>query len=256
MMAMAGRPNPERRGGGGARAPAGRRPVSGLGVLLLWVALGGALRPLHAQQDTLLLLGDFPPGWRQAWRERVFGDRRNTFELAVEGHELVLQVTSERAAAGMWRPLTLDPARVATVSWRWKVAAPIPDNSRERSRAGDDYAARLFVTFEGEPFSRRSRALCYVWAATEAAGSVFRSPYARNVAMVVLQRGGRQAGRWVREERNVVADYWAAFGEAPSRVTGVALMVDTDDTQSRAVAWFDGISLVLTERAPDASPRR
>ncbi len=134
------------------------------------------------------------------------------------------------------------------------MADVIPGNTRERERRGDDYAARLFVTFEAEPFSRRSRAICYVWASAEPPGAVYRSPYADNVAMVVVESGTRRVGRWVGEVRDAVADYVHAFGQAPTRITGVAVMVDSDDTHSRAVAWYDDIEIRLAESEPPPPP--
>lgn len=196
------------------------------------------------------LLGRFEAGWRDVWRERVFGARRNSFELALDGGDLVLEVRSARAAGGLWRALEFEPSAVRAVSWRWRVADVIPGNTRERERRGDDYVARLFVMFEAEPFSRRSRAICYVWASAEPLGAVFRSPYAENVAMVVLESGTSRVSGWVGEVRDAVADYVVAFGRNPTRITGVAVMVDTDDTQSRAIAWYDDIEITFADSGP------
>ncbi len=63
--------------------------------------------------------------------------------------------------------------------------------------------------------------------------------------MVVLQSGDARAGTWIGEQRDVVEDYREAFGEAPATIAAVALMIDTDDTQSSAAAWFDDMVLDL-----------
>jgi hypothetical protein len=39
----------------------------------------------------------------------------------------------------------------------------------------------------------------------------------------------------------VSADFERYFGRPAERVTGVALMVDTDNTDSQATAWFDDL---------------
>ncbi len=83
-----------------------------------------------------------------------------------------------------------------------------------------------------------------MWAANEPVGSTFPNPYISNVTTIVLQSGDDRAGRWMREERDFMADYFAAFGEAPRRVTAVAVMADTDDTNGRATAGFADIKLV------------
>jgi len=45
-------------------------------------------------------------------------------------------------------------------------------------------------------------------------------------------------GDWVAEERNVYDDYRRAFGKEPPRVSGVAIMTDTDNTKERATAYY------------------
>ncbi len=206
-----------------------------------------ALTPGHlsAQRLTLPLLGDFDDGWDALWTERVLARKRSRYDVVQEEGGLVLKATSDRSASGLWRTVSFDYVASGTLSWRWKVTRSIQDNVNELERNGDDYAARLFVVFGDDPFARRARALCYVWAARQPVGSTFRSPYVSNVAMVVLQSGDARAGTWIREQRDVVADYREAFGEAPATIAAVALMIDTDDTQSRATAWFDDMVLEL-----------
>ena len=54
-------------------------------------------------------------------------------------------------------------------------------------------------------------------------------------------------GRWLAYERDVVADYRAAFGEDPPPISGVGLMTDADDTGESALAYYGDIAL---SRAP------
>ena len=43
------------------------------------------------------------------------------------------------------------------------------------------------------------------------------------------------------ESRNLLDDYRRAFGGDPPRVSGVAVMTDTDNTQESAIAYFGDI---------------
>ena len=45
-----------------------------------------------------------------------------------------------------------------------------------------------------------------------------------------MQLGPERLGRWVDFERDVAADYAAAFGKQPQRVNGIALMTDSNNT--------------------------
>jgi hypothetical protein len=122
----------------------------------------------------------------------------------------------------------------------------------ERVKTGDDYPARVLVAFDPDPFSKSTRALCYVWANGQPKGSIYENPYSGNVATIVLRSGESGVGEWVAESRNVVADYRLAFGDNPSRIYALAVMVDTDNTKSQATAWFSDIALVSKDRGPES----
>lgn len=145
--------------------------------------------------------------------------------------------------------------------WRWKVAAPLAAHA-ERSRDGDDFAARVYVTFRYDParadaltrakyaIAKKLRGeypphggLAYVWSSGEDVGASWPNPYTDRVQMVVVRTGAAQAGTWLTEERDILADYRAVFGEAPPELEGVALMSDTDQTGAEAKAWYADVSL-------------
>lgn len=178
-----------------------------------------------------------------AW-ERVRLDRRPTaYAVTSLAGEQVLVATSDNAAAAVLRRVETDTPARAVLEWRWRIAESLSDNHDELTRHGDDYAARVFVIFGDEPFKPGTRALCYVWAGQQPIGAHYENPVIEDVATFVVRSGNRRAGRWVREQRDVVTDYQTAFGEPPPPVTGVAIMVDTDDTGSSSIAWFDDLRL-------------
>jgi hypothetical protein len=202
--------------------------------------------------EIVALFEDFSPGWRKNWREQNLFAKPTLYEVAVDGERLVLHAISRSANAGLVREVARPSPAEARLRWRWKVRAALPGNTRERQRAGDDYAARVFVVFETSLNPLRTRAINYVWASTEKVGGAFASPYARNVGIVVLRSGNAEAGQWRIEERDVLADYRAHFGEPPSRITAVAVLSDTDNTKSEAEAWF--ADLVLETRPATTGP--
>lgn len=212
-------------------------------AVLLLAPLGASSQ---ARVDTLL--GGFGEGWRGAWTEQALADKSNDFRASIDGE--ALRVRSESSASAIWRAVDYDGDRSVTLSWRWKIDRTIPENARERERAGDDFPARFFVVFEGTPFQSRFRAICYVWASAEPVGTSFINPHVNNVATVVLQSGDGLAGRWIGEERDVVRDFTDLFGRRPSAVTGVAIMADTDNTRTATVAWFDDVEASIS-RLPD-----
>ena len=241
----------------GAPRGSGLFKAQDLGViaLLAWCAfLTSAGTSAYGQGSAdrrIELLSDLELGLGRHWTERGLGRRATRYQVVLDGGDPVLMAHSVRSASALWRTVELPVVPRGSISWRWKVSRSLADNSFERTKRGDDYAARLFVVF-GPAGVRlnNGNVLCYVWAGREPAGTVFRSPYAENVAMIVVESGDTQAGRWVRVRRDLVADYRHAFGAAPDSVAAVVLMVDTDDTKSSASAYFADLVLTLEPTVP------
>ena len=130
------------------------------------------------------------------------------------------------------------------------------------SKKGDDYPARIYVTFAYDPqrasFWQRIEyesarllfgeypphsGLNYIWESRAPVGTMAPNPFTDRVHMIVVDSGTAQLGQWVEHERNVYEDYVKAFKEAPPLISGVAIMTDTDNTGESAVAWYGEISL-------------
>jgi hypothetical protein len=206
-----------------------------------------------AQDSAQQLLGDFQKGWEKQWLERRFTTKPNHYEVVQEDTNSVLMVESDNSASGLWRMLDIHPGKSGKISWRWKVAESLSDKNSEKSKMFDDYAARVFVVFEPHFLSWKTRALCYVWAGKEPMDSIFRSPYAESVGMIVLQSGNKNKGKWMTEERDPVADYRKIFQEEPEMISAVAIMVDTDNTSQKAAAWFDDLALAVAPAERDSA---
>ena len=94
-------------------------------------------------------------------------------------------------------------------------------------------------------------ALCYVHALNTEAGTVAPNAYSDRIQMLVVADGPVQRDEWFEFERDVIADYEAAFGESAPRIVGIALAADTDDTGETSVAYFGDVRLetaAATER--------
>lgn len=222
---------------------------------LLLVAASSAARAADAATPGATVLMDHAA--RVDWREQRLPLRDSTLYTWVdpEGGQPGepagpwLQGRSVRSASGWIRPCALMRPRVLRLTWRWRVAFALAHEG-ERTRAGDDYAARVIVVFETSPLPLRTRSLAYVWAAREPRGAEFASPYSGRTGTIVLRSGASDAGVWVSEERDVLADYRRFFGREPDKVSAVAFMVDTDDTDAAATAWLAGLTAVSEEETP------
>ena len=169
-------------------------------------------------------------------------------------------VAAESASGLIYRHLG-HVADAPILRWRWKVAGTIT-NGDEREKSGDDYAARVYITFKYEPsrvgLATRLKygavkairgeypphnAIAYIWANKLVVGEDAPSPYTKRVRMVAVRSGDSAAGEWRTEERNVLEDYRRLFGEDPPPYAGIALMTDTDNTGGSAEAWYSDLTL-------------
>ncbi len=183
--------------------------------------------------------------------------RATRFELVRDTEQAtVLQAISEAAAATLTHKLHVDPTVSPWLSWRWKVSRVL-ESADLSEKKRDDYAARVYVLFdypvEKLPLADRIKisigrslygqelpaaALCYVWDNRHLVGVSAWSAYTDRVRMIVLESGPHHVGQWRLEQRDVAADFRAAFGEEAPPISGIALAADTDNTGENVTAWF------------------
>jgi hypothetical protein len=188
-----------------------------------------------------ILVDDFSSGLRPGWSEKSFRGHTRYTPVTDEGRS-ALKAESRASASGLVFPVAFDPKAYPRIAWSWKVARALASGD-ERSKGGDDYAARIYVIFPSGLFWR-TRALNYVWAGRQPAGSVWPNAFTSNARMLAVESGDGKAGRWVDEVRDLRADFRRAFGEEPPEAGAVAIMTDTDNAGGEATAWYGPIRLL------------
>jgi hypothetical protein len=187
-----------------------------------------------------LVLGNFSAGDLSGWKPKVF-QGETSYTLVADGERRVLKAESNGAASGLFKEVELDPRKYPLLRWSWKIGGTIP-NGNERTKEGDDYAARVYVVFPRTLFWR-TKAINYIWANKLPKGESLPNAFTSNAMMVAVESGDGKAGTWVTEERNLYEDYRRLFGEEPPEIGAVALMTDTDNTGGKAVAYYGDITL-------------
>ena len=81
----------------------------------------------------------------------------------------------------------------------------------------------------------------YVWDSQADVESLVVNKRSDRIRKIVLESGPAHLGQWRNYRRDIRADYRRAFGEDPGALIGVAVMTDSDNTQSRAEAWYGEI---------------
>ena len=186
-------------------------------------------------------------------------ERHTQYQLMEEDGQVVVQAKAEASASGLIRKIRIDPKEYPIVQWQWKVANIIEKGDVSR-KEGDDYPARIYITFEYDSsrvsFSEKIKynlaklfygeypplaTINYIWASHAPQGLVVPNPYTDRAMMVVVQSGKKKLNTWVDEERNIFDDYKHAFKEEPPMISGVAIMTDTDNTGESATAYYGDI---------------
>ncbi|MBS1213304.1 MAG: hypothetical protein H6R26_1921, partial [Proteobacteria bacterium] len=196
----------------------------------------------------------FPPGWIPTVLAKV--PRTTRFSLVEDAGRTVLRAVSEAAASSLTYKLRVDPTDTPRLTWRWKVSRVI-DKGDLATKAGDDFAARVYVFFDYDvsrlPFLDRAAlglaralygsdlpaaTLCYVWDNRYPVGTNTWSAYTHQVRMIVLESGSAKVGRWVEESRDVAEDFRRAFHDTAPTISGISVAADTDNTGENVVTHF------------------
>lgn len=239
------------------------RPASWQAVAVALVLLGlcggmGTLVPdvirvgAFSTQDTSRAV---PEGWREITFDNI--ETTTEYDLIRVDRGVVVRAQSDGGAGGLVTEQRINLTEYPVLEWRWKVDGVVEEGNA-RTKEGDDYPARLYVTFDYDDLGVvdqvklaalrllgydeiPTRALNYVWANRVDRYTILENAYTDWVMMVAVRSGRENTGEWVAERRNVLADYRAAFGGEPPAVNGIAIMTDTDNTGGDATAYYGDI---------------
>ena len=183
------------------------------------------------------------------------------YSLISDDGQTVIKADAQASMSGLVYRFDPPLANARRLSWRWRIAG-VPHKGDLRTKAGDDYAARVYVLFDyprerlslltraqlalaeafyGQPLP--TAALNYVWDNRATIGTLRPNAYTDRARMMVLQSGSARVGQWVTESRDVAADFRAAFGEAPPPIAGIAIATDSDNTGETLTAWDGDLTL-------------
>jgi hypothetical protein len=241
----------------------------------VWLAWAGAA----AAQPGPLRVGDFrsvedapPAPWRSIrFDERVPATRYRTLDW--DGVAAV-EARAEASMSLLARPIEIDLQATPMLCWRWRVDG-VPTTADMATKAGDDYAARVYVAFELPAqamglgvraqlaLARRlygehvpDAAINYVWDNRQPVGTRRPNAYTDRTLMVVQRSGAALAGGWVSERVDVLAEASRAFATDRPVARLLAIASDTDNTGERARAGFAELHFVARDAPCAFAPLR
>lgn len=197
------------------------------------------------------------------WQHQPLPGKRATVYTPVEvSGRAALQAQATASASLLRRPLALPPQELGRLRFAWKVPQLMAAADMGR-REAEDAVVRVILSFDGDRSRLPAReqalsdlarlltgeplpyaTLMYVWCPTRAVGSVVANPRTDRIRKLVVESGSARLNQWLDYERDIRADFRAVFGEEPGPLIGVALMTDSDNTQSEARAWYGPVELL------------
>jgi hypothetical protein len=226
--------------------------------LLLVILL---LPALATAQGEVLLREEFNDlaNWRPVTFPKI--KEHSQYTIEDQGRERVLRAESRASASAIVYRTPFNVYEYPRLRWKWKVEN-VYEKGNARTREGDDYPLRVYVLFEYDPakagFLEKAKhelgkrlfdedlplsTLVYIWANREDEKGIITNAYASDARMIVLQKGKKNLGRWIVEERNILDDYRRAFGTDPPAMATLGIMNDSDNTKEASVSYVAFIEI-------------
>lgn len=218
-------------------------------------------------QAAALMLGDFSRYQKMPqapWQIVRFDEDipATRYSLRQQNGVAAVHAQADASMALLARPLTADLNQTPVLCWRWWVDQPIAE-ANMNTQAGDDYAARVYVTFDlpdsALSFGTRMKlglartihgdqlpdaAINYIWDNRHPVGTHQANAYTDRAQMLVLRSGTEDSGRWVTERRHLLEDLKLLFGTEAGTPLQLAVASDADNTGASASALFADLHLV------------
>ena len=181
--------------------------------------------------------------------------------IDAQGVRSALRAQANASASMLRTDVSIRPEDLRHVHFSWLVPTLIQEADLA-TRQGDDSPVRLVLAFEGDRgnFSAKDAALneltrlmtgkempyatlMYGWCNKRPVGTIIHNARTDRIRKFVIESGPMGLRQWRNYERDIRADFEAAFGEAPGKLVGIGIMTDSDNTQSQTHAWYGKISL-------------
>ncbi len=189
--------------------------------------------------------------------------KKTNYRLQKYQGKTVLHADASSSASGLAIPLKPRDVKNLTVSWSWKALNRLSTADISQG-SNDDAPLRLMLAFDGDKTKLSFKdqmalemaqlisghdmpyaTLMYVWGGNAEIDSVISNAHSSRVRMIVVDNNQSPVGEWQKHSRNIADDYKRAFGESPSKLIGIGVMTDSDNTKSNVKAIYGDIELQL-----------
>jgi hypothetical protein len=199
-----------------------------------------------------------PKGWKTV---TYFNASPTNYQVIKYRGKYVLKAEGIGTSSSLFKKVKVELKDYPIISWRWKISNVIRQAIETREDRNDS-AARLIVVFRPEPgeislwygldylvrkIIRRNEPIGprieYIWGNRIEKGRVVDNPSVKHSKVIVVESGEEKANRWIREKRNLLDDYRAAFGIDPKGILTLGIQTDTDQSNEGVTTYYGEIFL-------------
>lgn len=217
----------------------GVEPIDGLKALAARGDVGGLIA---GEIDRLTHPTATPQGWDYLW----FIGPAETYRSCHSGeHATAICCHSKNDAALLIKDVVLPFLPGTRLRWAWRMEE-LPSKVREDNLPTHDYLS-IAVEFDN------GQDITYYWSAELPEGTGFRCPiptWTARETHVVARSGTQGLGEWLREDRDVFADYEAQIGGTlPAKIVRVWLIAVSLFQHTEGKCDYADISFLTSDGA-------
>ena len=167
-------------------------------------------------------------------------DAKTLYSVASNQNGNYLKAVAENAASGIGKEVKINLNKTPFINITWKVEKDIK-GIKEDTKKGHDFAARVFVIKKTGATALSNRAINYVFSSNSNVGETWPSPYTKKSIDKVLSSTKTDFNKWVTVKANVKEDFKKFHDLDVEELSGLAIMVDTDNSKLTAVSYYQNI---------------
>jgi hypothetical protein len=151
-----------------------------------------------------------------------------------------IKAEAEGKGSGLGKEVKINLLKTPFINITWKIEKDLP-GIVENSKKGHDYAARVFVIKKTGSTALSNRAINYVFSSNNKVNENWPSPYTKKSIDYVLSTTKENLNMWVTVKANVKEDFLKLHELDVKDLSGIAIMTDTDNSNLKAVSYYQNI---------------
>ena len=204
-------------------------------LIVATLLLATVLLPVVSKLS-IIYVGVFSKSDLSGWSQKSFSEE-TLYEIESQEGLHYLSANSEMSASAFYKKVKVNLSDTPYLNWSWRVDKPL-DQLDEKTKVGDDYAARIYVIVKRGIAPWRTNALNYVWSSNTVIDEAWPNPFTAKAMMIPLRTRAETGAQWRNEKVNVKKDFKKYFGLEIDEIDGIAIMTDTDNSGSRITAAY------------------